>query len=94
MVDILENVPFFKKEQTEKIQEMGPWKYQFFSVSNRFKRRAFKACPGFIMFRCSRKKKQAIDELGIRKGKWASGIGQRATGKRQRATSNGEQEEK
>ena len=32
-----------------------PWRYQFFSVSNRFKRRAFKACPDLIMFRCSRK---------------------------------------
>ena len=92
MVDILENVPFFKEEQTEKIQEMGPWRYQFFSVSNRFRRRTFKACPGFIMFRCSRKKtgywwaRNSEREMGI--GHRATGNGQRARGSGQRATEN------
>ena len=56
IVDMLENVPFFQKTaKLKKIQEMKPWRYQFFSVSNRFKRRALKACPDLMMFRCSRK---------------------------------------
>ena len=90
MVDILENVPFFKEDQTEKIQEMGPWRYQFSSVSNRFKRRAFKACPGLIMLRCSRKKNRLLmsSEFGKGNGHRASGNGQRARGSGQRATEN------